>query len=175
MNVHRHTMRLLFIVTGRACSSRKQTPTTAQTKNNRPHRTPPLSVILSARSTRSFLQSSEASSKKSSRLRRRDLRTITNSFPRAKELFCVHKCQKRTRVCANKVLREIRPRLRRDRPTGFVRSFHSRTQDDRGGKVIKKFVRTYCAARSEHVTAMLALRASQGHFVPMFRMTAGEN
>ena len=46
-----------------------------------------LSVILSARSTRSFLQSSEASGKKSSRLRRRDLRTITNSLPRQKNCF----------------------------------------------------------------------------------------
>ena len=85
-----------------------------------------LSVILSVRSPRSFLQSNEVSGKKSSRLRRRDLRTITNSFPRANVLFRVHKRQKRTRVCANKMLREIRPRLRRDRPTGFTRSLCSR-------------------------------------------------
>ena len=49
------------------------------------------------------------SGKKSSRLRRRDLRTVTNSFPRAKELFRVHKRQRKTRVCANILRREIRP------------------------------------------------------------------
>ena len=68
-----------------------------------------LSVILSVRSPRSFLQSNEVSSKKSSRLRRRDLRTVTDSNPLANELFPVHKRQKRTRVCANILRREIRP------------------------------------------------------------------
>ena len=56
-----------------------------------------------------------------------------NSFPRANELFRVHKRHRKTRVCANILRREIRLMLRISRPTGFVRSLCSRTQDDREG------------------------------------------
>ena len=49
------------------------------------------------------------SGKKSSRLRRRDLRTVTNSFPRVKQLFRLNKRQRMTRVCATILRREIRP------------------------------------------------------------------
>ena len=100
-------MRLLLIVTGRAPALRASWafrllhnqffnfPFGKHTQDDRggyfdkllhmiSTKTKLLSVILSARSTRSFLQSSEASGKKSSRLRRWDLRTITNSLPRQK-------------------------------------------------------------------------------------------
>ena len=41
--------------------------------------------------------------------------------------------KRRTRVGANILRREIRPCLRIGCPSDFVRSFHSHTQDDRGG------------------------------------------
>ena len=47
----------------------------------------------------------------------------------------MHKRKRMTRDCANITRREIRPRLRRDRPSGFTRSLRSHVQDDRGGDV----------------------------------------
>ena len=107
------------------------------------HRTPPLSVILSARSTRSFLQSSEASSKKSRSaacgLRRRDLQTITNSSPRANELFRVHKrylertyCAARSDRAGASVALRASWAFRLLHNQFFHCRFGKHTQDDRG-------------------------------------------
>ena len=78
------------------------------------HKTIFLSVILSVRSPRSFLQSSKAAMRREQQKveERSDeeiYKRLPQAFPRANELFRVHKRQKKAQACANILRREIRP------------------------------------------------------------------